>query len=320
MSSIAPSQPGAPHGVETLIDRAYDSLSPELQRAARWVRQHGTTLALHSMRTSARQAGVTPATMTRLAQRLGFEGFEGLRAPFVHRLAEGQAARVPERPKRQASAVPDLLSDLNRMQQANVAEALERNTPEALAAAADAMLRAPRVFFLGMRVSHGAAFQLHYAYSLLAGNGYLLNHFGGTLTDQLLQVGDGAALVAISQAPYARMTVDAVHVARGQGARVIALTDSQLSPVARDAAHVLLFGGMSNTYFHSTSGALALVETLLAVVAHRGGDAVRSYLDMRQRRLDAERAYWEAPGRVSPPAVAAIDTRRARSIPSQAPS
>lgn len=309
MSSIASA---APRGVETLIDQAYDGLSPELQRAARWVRQHGTSLALHSMRTSARQAGVTPATMTRLAQRLGFDGFEGLRARLVHRLAEGQATRLPARPKRHANALPELLAELNRMQQANVAEAIERNTPEALSAAADAMLRAPRVFFLGMRVSHGAAFQFHYAYSLLAGNGYLLNHFGGTLTDQLLQVGDGAVLVVISQAPYARMTVEAVNVALRQGARVIALTDSELAPVARNAAQVLLFGGASNTFFHSTSGALALAESLLAVVAHRGGDAVRSYLDMRQRRLDAERAYWEAPGRPGPAPVSDIDARRAR--------
>jgi DNA-binding MurR/RpiR family transcriptional regulator len=288
---------GDPDAIEQLIDRDYDRLSPELQRAARWVRQHGTTLALHSMRSSARQAGVTPATMTRLAQRLGFDGFEALRAPFVRRLAEGGRSRPAARSRRRAHSLPDLLADLNQMQQANVADVLGLNGADALAAAADAMLRAPRVFFLGMRVSHGAAFQLHYAYSLLAGNGYLLNHLGGTLSDQLLQVGDGALLVAISQSPYARLTVDAVATARRQGARVIALTDSRLAPIARDAEHVLLFGGASNSFIHSTGGALALAETLLAVVARRGGDAVRSYLEMRQRRLDAERAYWDTPGR-----------------------
>jgi DNA-binding MurR/RpiR family transcriptional regulator len=258
------------------------------------------------MRSSARQAGVTPATMTRLAQRLGFDGFEALRAPFVRRLAEGGRGRPAARSRRRAHTLPDLLADLNQMQQANVADVLGLNGADALAAAADAMLRAPRVFFLGMRVSHGAAFQLHYAYSLLAGNGYLLNHFGGTLSDQLLQVGDGALLVAISQSPYARLTVDAVASARRQGARVIALTDSRLAPIARDAEHVLLFGGASNSFIHSTSGALALAETLLAVVARRGGDAVRSYLEMRQRRLDAERAYWDTPGReIQAPADAA---------------
>ena len=55
--SRAPSTAAAPpERVEQLIEESFDSLSPELQRAARWVRQHGTSLALHSMRTSARQA------------------------------------------------------------------------------------------------------------------------------------------------------------------------------------------------------------------------------------------------------------------------
>ena len=61
--------------IETLIEREFDALSPELQRAARWVRSNGPVLALRSMRTAAGQAGVSPATMTRLARRLGFESF-----------------------------------------------------------------------------------------------------------------------------------------------------------------------------------------------------------------------------------------------------
>ncbi len=75
------------------------------------------------------------------------------------------------------------------------------------------------------------------------------------------------------------------------------MTDSPLAPVARDATHVLLFGGNSTTFFHSTSGALALIEILLSVVAERGGASVRQYLEMRQQRLQAERAYWDVPGR-----------------------
>ena len=78
-----------PHAVQQLIEQAFESLSPELQRAARWLQNHHAALALHSMRTSAREAGVSPATMTRLAQRLGFDGFEALRHPFVQQLAGG---------------------------------------------------------------------------------------------------------------------------------------------------------------------------------------------------------------------------------------
>jgi DNA-binding MurR/RpiR family transcriptional regulator len=294
----------SPEHVEALIERAFDDLSPELQRAARWVRQHGTALALHSMRVSARQAGVAPATMTRLAQRLGFDGFEQLREPFVRRLADGPALQATALPAlRKERALAAIVQDLNQAQQTHVAAVVQANLLDSLVAAADAMLQARAVYFLGMRISHGVAFQMHYAYSLLAANGNLLTHLGGTLTDQMLQVGEGTLLVAISQTPYSRMTVEAVQTARRQGAQVLALTDSQLAPMARDATQMLLFSGNAGTHFHSTTGALALIETLLTLVTERGGDTVRRFMAMRQQRLHGERAYWEVPGRQHPSSV-----------------
>lgn len=294
---MRPSPPFGPAQVDGLIEQHFDDLSPELQRAARWVRQHGMSLALHSMRGSARLAGVTPATMTRLAQRLGFDGFDALRAPFVRHLSEGRAASLAARAPAGATALASTLGALNDAQRSHVGEVLTANPLPALVAAADAMLNARAVFFLGLRISHGVAFQMHYAYSLLARNGFLLTHLGGTLSDQLLQVTDGCLLVAVSQSPYARATVEAVQTARAQQARVLALTDTPLAPIARDAEHLLLFGGVANSYLHSTSGALALIETLLTVVADRGGDTARRYLAMRRQRLLAERAYWESPTR-----------------------
>lgn len=289
--------------VESLIEREFDELSPELQRAARWVRDHGAALALGSMRRSAREAGVSPATMTRLAQRLGFGGFEALRQPFVDRLAAGAATRAPLPYARRALAQQrrgGRLDELAALQSANVAAAAARNTPAALERAAQLMLRAERVHFLGLRVCHGIAFHLHYAYGLLCGNGQLVGDAGDTLTDQMVRVGRGHVLVAVSQQPYTRSTVDSVQQAQAQGASIVALTDSALSPIARAAHRVLLYETASNSYFHSTTGALALSEALLATVSTIGGDAVLRHLRARQKQLVASRAYWQAPRLAAP--------------------
>lgn len=285
--------PPEPAPLEQTIDRAFDTLSPELQRAARWLRQNGPAVALHSMRQSARLAGVAPATMTRLARRLGYDDFDSLRLPYARRLspAHAPAGRKPRAP----AGLGASLAALNATQREHVAAVLSHNPPEPLQAAAAALLAAPRVAFLGMRISHGAAFQLNYGYGLLAPNGSLLIDLGGTLADQLAQLGPGTVLVAISQSPYTRAVVDAVAQARGQGAAIVALTDSPLSPIARGAAHTLLYGGGTDGLLHSTCGALALIEALLAAVAHQGGARVQSHWAGRQRQLASDRAYWEQP-------------------------
>ncbi len=113
-----------PQAIRQMIATRFDSLSPELQRAARWVSRHGAAIALHSMRDSARAAGVTPATMTRLARRLDFDGFEGLREPFRRQLAGNGSGAEFERCCDSAgagAAAADVLVPLNAMQQANVA-------------------------------------------------------------------------------------------------------------------------------------------------------------------------------------------------------
>ncbi|RZJ13451.1 MAG: MurR/RpiR family transcriptional regulator [Haliea sp.] len=284
----------APSPSSIFANLPLDGLSPELLRAARWIESHPREVALHSMRECGRRAGLAPATLTRLAQALGFQGFEAIK----HLCQESFSARAGYTGRAevlQASARhdKDWMALLNEAQHANAASVGGLNQTAQLEAAADAMLKARRVYFLGLRASHGLALHLHYTYGLLAPNGVLLQGLGGTLSDQLGDIGPADLLVVTSSASYTRQTVEAVAQARGQGAPVVAMTDSALSPIARAAAHLLLFRTDSPSYFHSMVGALALTEALAAAVAVRGGRKVLAHLQTRQDRLDSEGAYWD---------------------------
>ncbi len=271
-----------------------DGLSPELLRAARWIEAHPREVALHSMRECARRAVLAPATLTRLSQALGFDGFEAVRRLCQESFA-AQAGYAGRAEVFQASARDsgDWLALLNETQHANTASVAGLNHPSQLEAAADAMLRARRTYFLGMRASLGLASYLHYTYGLLASNGVLVQGLGGTLADQIGEIGRDDLLVAISSAPYTRQTVDAVAQAQEQGVGLLVLTDSALSPIARSAAHVLLFRADSPSYFNSMAGALALAEALAAAAAVSGGREVLARLQSRQEQLNRGHAYWE---------------------------
>ena len=173
----------SPNAIQQMIAERFESLSPELQRAARWVARHGSALALHSMRDSARAAEVSPATMTRLARRLGFDGFEQLRAPFRRELAGAASGAEFERMLQQrcgSRAPADVVGTLVSLQQANVGSVVGRNQAGDIDAAAAALVDAPEVHFLGLRVCHGVAFYLSYAYGLLQPNGRFVSGTGGT--------------------------------------------------------------------------------------------------------------------------------------------
>jgi DNA-binding MurR/RpiR family transcriptional regulator len=82
------------------INQRYDGFSPQLRRAARYVRDHPQDVALNSLRALASSAGVSPTSMTRLMQALEFDTFDefqdmhrrwltkGASAPFSRRAGE----------------------------------------------------------------------------------------------------------------------------------------------------------------------------------------------------------------------------------------
>ncbi|PZR45243.1 MAG: SIS domain-containing protein, partial [Stutzerimonas stutzeri] len=86
------------------IVQAFDTMSEQLQAAAQYVLNQPHEVALLSMREQARQAGVQPATMTRLAKHLGLAGYEDIRQRHADAMrgdVTGFAGRVGAQAKSQ---------------------------------------------------------------------------------------------------------------------------------------------------------------------------------------------------------------------------
>lgn len=296
-----------------LLDSRFEHLSPELQRAARWVRDHPAELGLQSMRQSAHAASVSPATMTRLARALGLDSFEAMRRPSMaaFALSVARGAGTQDAPAA-VLAVDATLGRMRQSQAGNLASAYDRNPSPQLRAAAQSILAARDVIFLGLRASFGIAYHLHYSCDWLRPGVRLATDAGGAWGDQVLALTPEDLLVVVSQAPYTRQTVEAVQAVRQRQVPVLALTDSPLSPLARLAQQSLLFEAASPTFFHSMAGAQALAEALMACVAEQGGPAVKKRLTERQQSLQHAHAYWEkqAPPRSEPVSTPSTPTSR----------
>ena len=61
------------------IERRYEELTPQMRKAARYVRGNPQDVALNSLRALARHADVSPAAMTRLTRALDYPSFDDFR-------------------------------------------------------------------------------------------------------------------------------------------------------------------------------------------------------------------------------------------------
>ncbi|HTR83580.1 MAG TPA: MurR/RpiR family transcriptional regulator [Reyranella sp.] len=273
------------------IVAVFDDLPPQLKTAARYLLDRPDDVALLSMREQARRAGVPAATMTRLAKRLGLEGYDEVRALYAGAMREGTlgfagkaGAQVEAQKLRGEKALAaDMAQNLSRQ----IARLAEPASLERLVDAAQRLHRARRVYCLGLRASHAAAWHFHYMLSLLGDKTVMLDDAGGTGLDALRDAGRGDVVLAASIEPYARATVEGARYAAAQGVSIVALTDSEVSPLAPLASTTIIVATDSPSFFHAVTPLLAVAEILAALVAGRSGQKALDALTRTEAQLSA---------------------------------
>lgn len=273
------------------IVAAFDSLPAQLRTAARYVLDRPREVALLSMREQARQAGVQPATMTRLAKHLGLEGYDVVRALYADAVRSGDLGfagkadiQVASQKLKGDRALAAEMVELLGQQIGRLAEpaALDR-----LTAAATCLADARRIYCLGLRSSHVVAWHLHYVLSLLGERTVLLDGFAGVGSDPIRAATPDDVLFAASIQPYTRATVEVAAYAAARGVPVVAITDSEVSPLAQTARHTLLVAIDSPSFFHAITPAFVVADILAALIAGRDDESAPAALRRTEEQLSA---------------------------------
>jgi len=270
---------------------SFDAMPRRMRRAAQWVLDNPRDVALLTMREQARRAGVAPASMTRLAQRMGFPGYDDLRAVHAERLRRGEAdfsgkaEALVARRRREGEAA--LAFDIAETVERHMAALCRPEALEAVTQAAAVLAEAGSVYALGFRSSYPVACHFAYVYGLAGGTVRLLDGPGGTGPDALRGAGPGSALLAVSVKPYTRAAVELTDYALSRGLDVVAITDSVVSPLVARARAAIIVPTESPSFFHTMAPAFAVAEALAAILAASAGDeALAAVRTMEQQFQD----------------------------------
>ena len=282
-----------------LLRRAFPELPPRLQAAGHFLAGHEYDATTRSMRGLAAAAGVNPANFTRLAQALGYPGWDSLReslietrrtaveAPFSGRVRIPRPGDKADSGRTAAELVEADAASLQRMQPG----------ASAAAAAAAALHGAERAWIAGFRSCQAIAALLHYQLRLFRPDNVRLVGSSGPEDLDLGAFQAGDAVVVISFAPYSRAAVGTARAARAAGCVLIALTDAADAPVAAGADHLVLFGTAGGPGFYpSLTAALSLAQALAAAAFVLGGQAALTRLRETEARLATHLQLLPAPG------------------------
>ncbi|OOL20229.1 SIS domain-containing protein [Ochrobactrum sp. P6BS-III] len=273
----------------------FDEMSHQLQQAARYILAHPQDVALVSMRELARNAGVQPSTITRLTKFLGLDSYEEIRSHHAQAIrisADGFAARALQyNVDTPGGDTNDLARNMLQGLSAQIARLCEPQSLNQLSAVADHLLKARRVYVLGLRSCHSVAWHFHYVMSLLGDKTIHLDGPAGTGGDALMHAGSDDALFAISINPYALQTLELAEVARQKAMSIVAITDSEVSPLVAISNQSMLVSTESQTFFHTLTPALAVSEVLCGLLANRNRPQSIEALTNADRYLQSLNIY-----------------------------
>lgn len=290
---------GATDAVLERLSDEWDSLTPEAQKAARYVLENPQDVSVSTVREIAEAAKVKPNTVVRMARQVGFEGYEDFRAPFRDAVRQG-AVSFQDRARwlqeiGKSGAMGDLYADMVGAAIRNVEESFAAISADALTAAATAIWGARQVFTLGLGVNNANARLFTYLASTGMRRFHAIPSAGSNAIDDLAGAAAGDVLIVMTTRPYRSEVVAAAAMAREQGVTVIGLSDSKASPVILGADHGFVIAVDTPQFFPSSVSTIALLETLLSFVIAVSDEEIVERVARFHARRHALGIYVEPP-------------------------
>jgi DNA-binding MurR/RpiR family transcriptional regulator len=283
-------------------------LSGQAVDAAHYLINNFDEVPFHSMREVARRADIPPVNFVRLAQKLGYKGYNELRKEFIDSFParnqrDTQSTSRNELSVRSLNAELGEKSDLAAFVDSYFAaersvfeQARAHLSEDQLHRAAEALASARRVFVMGRRTAFPPAFALSYALQKARPLVTLLDTPGGAPESALDDILPGDVFVAVTFAPFNRLLYRLAGRAALAGATIIAITDSFAAPVGELSAPLHFVAQSSGRAFpESALGAITVANLLAVLTIHRLGKAAEDRIRENERFLVNSGEYLLSP-------------------------
>jgi DNA-binding MurR/RpiR family transcriptional regulator len=273
--------------VATRTSAALSTLSRAERRVGRALLADYPSAGLASAARLAERAQVSPPTVLRFAQSLGFEGFTDLQVALraeLSALSSGPLNRLPDAPP-QGSLLERLLGQ-GQAQHELAMESLSQLPASTLDAAVELLADTARPLFLhGGRFSHLLAVYLAAHLEQLRPGVRVVEDPARDI-GAMLELSRKDVVVLFDYHRYQRSAAELASRVHRAGATVLLITDDLACPVAPDAEVVLAASSTVASTYQSMAAGFLLTELLIPLVMDTIGEPARTRMALweQQRR------------------------------------
>lgn len=267
----------------SMIESRFDGFSKGQKSIATYILRHYEKAAYMTAAKLGKLAEVSESTVVRFAGELGFDGYPQLQNALQElvrtNLTSFQRVEVSDT----IMGGKDVLEQVLLSDAEKIRRTLESIDREAFNSAVDNIVNAKRIYIIGVRSSATLAGFLHYNLQMAFDNLTLVQTTSGNeIFEQIMRIGEGDVMIAISFPRYSKRIIKAVEFAKRNGADVVALTDRATSPIAKDADQLLTANSDMASFVDSLVAPLSIINAIVTSVARRK----REELTERLKKLE----------------------------------
>lgn len=258
------------YDILAILQEKEPTFSKGQKRIARYITEAYDKAAFMTANRLGKTVGVSESTVVRFAVDLGFDGYPSMQKAMqemvLNRLTSVQRLEVASGRIGDQDVVSMVLhSDIEKLRQTS--ETVDRGEFQA---AVNAILKAKRVYILGVRSVAPLANFLGYYLNYMFNNVHVISGVSaGEMFEKIVSVNSEDVVIAFSFPRYSSSTTKGAKYCRSAGATVIGITDSKLSPLGQCSDHVLLAKSDMVSLVDSIVAPLSLVNALIVAVASK---------------------------------------------------
>ena len=271
----------------TVMEQGMPSFSKGQRHIAAYIIENYEKAAYMTAAKLGALSGVSESTVVRFAIELGFEGYPEMQKALQElvrtKLTSVQRMEVTDTLIGNSDVLDKVLtSDIDKIRQS-----LEEIDRSAFYTAVDRIAEAKNVYIIGVRSSSTLAGFLNYSFRMIFDNvKFIQTTSGSEMFEQIMRIGPGDVMIAISFPRYSKRIINAVEFAQAHGADVVALTDSAQSPIAAHSDQLLTACSDMASFVDSLVAPLSIINAMIVAVGRKKKD------ELTVRLHDLE-AIWD---------------------------
>lgn len=272
------------HDVLTTLQEKMPEFSKGQRRIAQYILESYDKAAFMTANRLGKNVGVSESTVVRFAVDLGFDGYPSMQKAMqemvLNRLTSVQRIEVANDRMRDQDVISMVLhSDIEKLRQTE-----ENISREEFNHAVNAILKAKRVYILGVRSVAPLANFLGYYLNYMFNNVHVVSGLSaGEMFEKIVGVTSEDVVIAFSFPRYSSSTTKGARYCTSAGATVIGITDSKLSPLGQCCSHVLVAKSDMVSLVDSLVAPLSIINALIvAIAAKREKELARTFENLER--------------------------------------